>query len=235
MTAAKKEVAVPDVANLPDLVPTPSVFDEIGSDDVALARLKIGQDMSPPVQSRTAEYGDIYSVMSKDDTDPVIGWEFGDEGPNGTSKNKDSGLVFHVIDMYRGKAVENSEGGLELFDYNDSNVPQEAWVTYNYFICAPTLDDFLPLKWVLWKTGRQVAQQINTILKKNQARGPAYIVAFELTSKKVSNDKGRYCVPQLRQVEPTEDNVKVASAMAELLSGRPDIRAANSVATEEPI
>jgi len=228
---AGKAVAKNDVAELPDLVPTPAM--DIGADDVALGRLKIGQHMSPQVTDTNAKYGDIYSVMSKEDGDPQIVWEFGKEEANGQSENKDKGLLFHVLDMYRGRSLE-TDGVLTLFDYNDPAAPPDAWITYNYFLCIPALDDYLPIKYILTKTGRQAAQQMNTVLKRTAERGPMYLNAFELTAKKTSNDKGKYCVPIIRQVEATEETVRLASDMTLMMQGRPDIKANNMNVEDEP-
>lgn len=205
--------------NLPALVPTPAL--DIDAGDVALPRLKAGQYMTPQVQEQMVKFGDLFVSLGEDDPDPNIMWSLGDDG----------GVVVHVIDMYKGKSI--SEGGeLTLFDYNDPDAPPEAWTTYNYIVAIPAHDDYLPCKWMLTRTGRTAAQQMNTVLKKNEAKGPAYLNAFEVTTVARENAKGKFVIPRVRHVEADAKNIEIASAMAEMVAGRPADSSVQS--TDEP-
>lgn len=211
---AKKE------SNLPTLAHTPAM--EITAEDVALPRMKVGQYMTEQVKQQSVQFGDLFVSLGEDDPDPIILASLGDE----------KGAIIHVLDMYKGKSL--SEGGeLTLYDYDDPAAPPEAWVTYNYTVAIPEADDYLPCKWMLTRTGRTTAQQINTILKKNEAAGPAYVNAFEVTTIKRENAKGEFAVPRVRLVEAEPKNIEIASKMAEIISGRPAPAAAASP-TDEP-
>lgn len=206
-------------AALPELAPTPAL--DIDANDVALPRLKAGQYMSPQVQEQMAKFGDLFVSLGEDDPDPHILWSLGDEG----------GVTIHVIDMYKGKSL--SDGGeLTLYAFDDPDAPKEAWVTYNYIIAIPEHDDYLPCKWMLTRTGRTAAQQMNTILKKNEAKGPAYVNAFEVTTVHRENAKGKFVIPRVRHVEADPKNIEIASKMAEMVAGRPADSAVQ--ATDEP-
>jgi len=193
-------------SQVPDLVRTPAL--EIGAEDVALPRLKIGQFMSEQVQDGTVPAGALFTSLSSDDPDPQVLYKPGDE----------NGVVIHVLSMRRGKSI--SEGGeLVLYDYNDPDAPPDAWVTYNYVIAIPAVDEDVPQKWLLTRTGRPAAQQMNTVLAKNSGKKPPYELAFEVTTAERSNDKGRFFVPKVRHIEADAASVEIAANLLGLLSG----------------
>lgn len=196
---AERPAAVPALAHTP--------ASEITADDVALPRLYIGQYMSEHVQEGRVEAGCLFTALGQDDADPQTVWSEGDDG-----------LVVHLLDLRKGKSI--SEGGeLVLFDYNDPDAPPDAWVTYNYAIALPEVDDQFPFKWLLTRTAKPAAQQMNTVLTKNAAKGPAYELAFEVTTVKRENDKGKYFVPRVRHVDAKEENVAIAAKQARLVAG----------------
>ena len=196
---------------VPALATTPAL--EIGAEDIALPRLYIGQYMSDAVKDRNIDVGagDIFVASGKDDPDPQVLWVAGSDKP---------GPVVHVLSLRRGKSI--SEGGeLVLFDYNDPDAPPEAWVTYNYMIAIPSFDEEIPVKWLLTRTGKPAAQQMNTVLKKNEGRGPSWVNAFEVTTDQRENKKGEYFVPRVRKVEADDAAVKVAESLAAVVASQP--------------
>lgn len=196
---------------VPALVTTPAL--EIGAEDIALPRLYIGQYMSDAVKDRNIDVGagDIFVASGKDDPDPQVLWVSGSDKP---------GPVVHVLSLRRGKSI--SEGGeLVLFDYNDPDAPPEAWVTYNYMVAIPSFDEEIPVKWLLTRTGKPAAQQMNTVIKKNEGRGPAWLNAFEVTTDMRENKKGEYFVPRVRKVEADDASVKVAESLAAVVASQP--------------
>lgn len=203
------EVAQRSQAQVPALAPTPAT--EITADDVALPALKLGQFMSEHVQEERVKAGSIFTALGSDDPDPQTIW----------TPDADEGVLVHILDLKKGKSI--SEGGeLVLFDFNDPDAPPDAWVTYNYVVALPEVDPDVPCKWLLTRTGRPCAQQINLVLTKNAARGPAYELAFEVTAAPRENDKGKFFVPRARHVEAKAENVEVAKTLAEMISGRSD-------------
>lgn len=207
-------------SGVPALSATPAL--EITADDVALPRLKIGQAMSNIVQEADSPVGlgDIFTSLGEDDPDAQVVYEVG----------ADEGLLVHVLSMTRGKSV--SEGGeLIIFDYNDPDAPADAWVTYNYVVVLPEHDVTIPFKWLLTRTGRPAAQQMNMVLARNSASGPPYEQAFRVTTAQRENKKGKYYVPRVRHVEADAEHVAACKVLSDMIS--PD--AASLAATgEEP-
>lgn len=190
---------------------------EIGADDVALPRLKIGQFMSALVQDGVVEAGSLFTSLSADDPDPVI-----------LDDQKGEGVLFHVLDMRRGKSV-SEDGELTVYDYDDPAAPEDAWVTYNYVVVLPEEDADFPVKWLLSRTGRPAAQQINLVLAKTSAQGPPWNQAFRVTTAERSNAKGKYYVPRIKHVEADPANIEIANNLATMID--PD--AASTQATGE--
>lgn len=189
-------------SNLPALASTPAL--EITAEDVALPRLKIGQFMSELVQEGTVGAGDLFTTLGADDPDPTV-------------LDSDDGVLFHVLSMHRGKSV--SEGGeLYTYDYNDPDAPADAWVTYNYVVVLPEVDTTIPYKWLLTRTGRPAAQQINLVLTRTAAAGPPWEQAFRVSTSQKENKKGKYFVPRVRHVEADKDNVAAAQELAVMIS-----------------
>ncbi len=200
-----KEVAERPNA-VPDMVRTPALT--ITADDVALPRLYIGQFMSKAVQEQLVKAGSIFSASGQDDPDPQVLWSPGD----------DAGVLFHVVGMRKGKSI--SDGGeLQLFDFDDPNAPPDAWVTYNYTLVLPEHETDVPYKFLLTRTGRPAALQINTVLKKNSISGPAWATAFRLTAAERENTKGKFYVARAAAVEANVVNVKLAEGLALQMSG----------------
>lgn len=209
---AKQESAVPDLVRTPAL--------EIDHEDVALPRIKIGQFMTGQVQEGLVKAGDIFASTSEDDADVLR-----------KQDAKDDGLLFHVLTMRKGKSA-TIDGELETYDFHDPAAPADAWTTYNYFVCLPEVDDEVPYKWLLTRTGRPAAQTINTVLKKNTVRGPAWANAFRVTTAQRENQKGKFYVARVRSVEADPKHTEAAEALAVMMQSAPV--AASAGATDEP-
>ncbi len=196
--AALAERPAPQV---PALHQTPAL--QITAEDIALPRIYIGQYMSKAVQEQLVKAGDVYSATGQEDPDPQV------LCPEGS----DEGVIFYVIALRKGKSI--SDGGeLQLFDFDDPSAPPEAWVTYNYTVCVPSVDEDVPFKLLLTKTGRPAALNINTVLKKNSISGPAWVNAFKLTTAKRENAKGKFYVARVTTVEADAKAVEVAQNLA---------------------
>jgi hypothetical protein len=201
-------------SQVPALAETPAT--EIGAEDIALPRLYIGQYMSDHVKSKAVEVGDLFTATGGDDPDPQVLIKQG----------SDEKLRVHILALRKGKSI--SEGGeLVLFDFNDPDAPPEAWTTYNYAIALPDVDEEVPYKWLLTRTGNPTAKRMNMVIKKNEAKGPAYELAFDVSTAYRSNAKGEFYIPQASQVEANADHVKVAENLYDLVSGgnSPEVQA----------
>lgn len=207
------EVAVKDAAQVPDLVRAPVL--DITAEDIQLPRIYIGQYMSEHVKSKLVDAGDIFTASGADDPDPQILASVGDK----------PGVLLHVLGMRKGKSF--SDGGeLQLYDYNDPSAPEDAWITYNYTVSLPEVDAEVPYKWLLTRTGRPAAKQINTVLAKQADKGPCWVNAFRFTTAQRENKKGEYFVARVASVEADKDNVAIAENLGVLVSGSAaDVRA----------
>lgn len=202
-----KAVAAQPAAQVPDLVRTRPVLD-IGAEDVALPRIYIGQYMSEHVKDQLVKAGSIFTATGPDDPDPQVL----------AAPESKEGVVLHVLGLRKGKSF--SDGGeLQLYDYNDPSAPENAWITYNYTIALPTVDEEVPYKWTLTRTGRPAARQLNTVLKKNEGRGPCWVNAFRFTAAKRENAKGEFFVARVAPVEADPSHVQIAERLGVMVSG----------------
>jgi len=214
---ASTEVAEREAAQVPALRPTPAL--EIEAQDIALPRLYIGQFMSKAVQDQIVKAGAIYSATGQDDPDPQVLWNQGDS----------DGVRFYVLSLRKGKSIQDN-GELVLFDYDDPNAPADAWVTYNYAVAVPSVEEDVPFKLLLTRTGTPAARNINLILKKNATRNPAWATAFNLTAAPRENAKGKFFVARVSQVEAVKAEVETAEQLALMLAAAP----IEVQATEQP-
>lgn len=205
MTGKAVETVAP--ASVPALYRPPAI--EISAEDVVLPRIYLGQYMTEAVKHKLVDFGDIFAASGPDDPDPTVLHTLG----------SDDGPIVLVLAMKRGKSYSEDGGELELYDYDDPAAPAEAWITYNYTVCLPDVDEEVPFKWLLTRTGRPAAQQINTVLKKNEGRGPAWHNAFKITTVSRENKKGEYVVPRVASVEPSKTQVEIAEKLAVMISG----------------
>lgn len=203
--AASKAVAKQEAAAVPDLYRGARL--DIGSDDVALPKIKKGESASDFVENELVERGCIFSCTSVDDPDPVELLPKGDE----------TGVLFHVISLTKGKSV--SEGGeLVTFDFDDPDAPPEAWTTYKYMVALPEHDVDVPYQLLLTKSSQSTAKQINTLLVRNEPN-PPHTLAFRLTLDPRKNAKGSWFIFQARQVDATDEGVAIANRLAVQMSG----------------
>jgi len=215
------EVATTEPASVPALAATPSV--ELTAEDVALPSIKLGQYMSDHVQEDRVPAGSIFSCLGQDDPDPVVLWEQGG----------DELVLFHVLALKKGKSI--SEGGeLVLFAYDDPDVPADAWTTYNYTVVLPKVDQEMPYKFLLTKTGQPAAKNINTVIAKNLSNTPAHQLAFTLDCVQRENKKGKFFVPRVRQVEAADEDIKVVEGILPMVEVQQAAAPASTASADEP-
>lgn len=179
---------------------------EIGNEDIALPRLKIGQPGTPQVQEELVKAGNLF-VTTGDDAETVL-----------DAKTAKQGLLVHVLSLTKRKSL-SSDGELETWAFNDPEAPADAWTTYNYVVILPEVDDEVPHKWLLTRTATPAARQINTVLAKNAARGPAYASAFRITTVEKKKDQYRWFVPRVSVVEADPKHVEAAARLSEMVAG----------------
>lgn len=220
MTAvAKREAAVPDLVRTPALT--------ITAEDIALPRIYLGQFMSQAVQDGLVKAGQIFSATGADDPDPTILWS-----SDGKGVFKD-GVPFHVLTIKKGKSWTAGPGEeLQLFDYDDPAAPADAWVTYGYVVSIPDVDDQVPFKLLLTRTGKPAALQINTVLLKNVVGGPSWNTEFILTTAARENNKGKFFVPRAAVGNATPTSIAIAEKIGLDLNQSPSVE--RSAPGEQP-
>lgn len=197
-------------AQVPDLRSTPAL--DITADDVALPRLHIGQFSSKAVQAQLVKAGTLYYASGQDDPDP---------------QTLETPLVFHVIALRKGKSIVE-DGNLQRYDYLDPDAPAGCNVTYDYSLAIPSIETSMPFKWLLTKSATPAARNMNLVLAK--ASRPHWEMAFSATLAERENPKGKYWIPQVRQVEAEKANIGVAKDLAVLLAPA----APEASSTEQP-
>lgn len=197
------EVAEVEQAAVPALNSTPAT--ELTAEDIALSTIKLGQSVSDLVEDGAVPKGSIFAATGSDDPDPQILWEQG----------KPDGVVFHVLDLRKGKSV-SEDGELTLFAYDDPEAPASAWVTYNYVVALPEVDEDMPYKLLLTKSNKPAAQTINTVLAKNVGT-PPHELAFTMDCVQRENAKGKYYVARVRHTEATPEGIELANKLAQIV------------------
>ena len=199
-------------STVPALAPTPAT--EITAEDVSLPRVYIGQFISNAVQHGLVKAGQIFVALGADDPDPQTVY---DPEAKDTAK-LGRGLLFHPIALRKGKSLQ-VDGRLETWQFEDPSAPKEAWTTYTYLIAIPEIDTDVPAKWLLTRSGKPAALQINTVLKKNASKGSIWLNAFRATTDWRENEKGKFAVPRIRPAEASTKDVELAERFAVELSG----------------
>jgi len=196
MSKAEIEKATPPV---PALASTPA-FD-FDRQDIQLPRIRRGEFQSQIVQDGVVPPGCLFSTLGQDDPDPVV---LAEEGKP---------LRIHVLAMRKGKSI-TVDGELFTYDFGDPSAPQDAWTTYNYVCFVPSGERDLPYKFLLTKTSRPAAQQINTVIQRNQGTVEPAALAFEVWTEKRKKDTYQWFVVKCRPVDAVPADVAEATALA---------------------
>lgn len=183
---------------------------DISAEDVTLPRLAVGQFMSNVVQEGIVKAGSLYLHLGADDADPNVLYD---------PKAAGEGVLIHVLGMRKGKSLV-IDGQLLRFGANDPDAPAEAWVTYDYFVALPEVDETVPGKFLLTRASAPAAKQINLVLMKGAQAGKAsHELAFRVSTLARENAKGKYFVVRVKPVDATPENVAIAQAMADMVAG----------------
>lgn len=193
---------------VPDLVATPAVSraSQITAADLAVPRLYVANSLSQARQSGLVNEGDIYLALSADDDEPEILYEAGSDA---------SGVLVHVLDMFKGLSVR-ADGEVTSYAFDDPNAPADADTTYNYTVFLPEVDNELPAKMLLSRSGSGTARKINTVLLRSARDLPE--TAFRLTSTKRQKDRHTWHVISAATVDADEKHVARARELAAALT-----------------
>jgi hypothetical protein len=204
-----KEVAVQESA-LPALAPTPAVAGLTGA-DVALPKLYKGETQSNAFKDDLVPKGCIYVASGGDDPEPQVIWEQG----------KADGVLVHVLDLVKGKSLQDANDELQTWRFDDPEAPAEARTTYTYIVALPEVDEDIPVKLLMTKTSTGTAKRINFELLKAQGQPLAYrITAVEKKAEK-GGQKFQWYIWQEQKVEATPENIAIAERVAQLVTSAP--------------
>lgn len=180
---------------------------ELDSRDIKLPKLKLGQKMT---KGEPVPFGCIFTTTGQDDPSPEVLYEAGAK----------EGVKFHVLGLRKGLSWQNSDNDLETTYFGDPEAPPEAWTTYTYTVMVAG-DHTLPYDFLITRSGTPQAKTINLILAQQSGRGPAYEVAFEMTTKEKENKHGKWVIPQVKVVEAKKEDVEAAANLASLVAQPP--------------
>jgi hypothetical protein len=129
---------------------------------------------------------------------------------------------FNVLALRKSKSI-SVNGELVRFNFDDPDVPPEAWTVYTYFVALPGNEDDVPVKWILTRSGKPAAQKINTVLARTAGEQPSFMSGFNLTtSERHDAQRGhRWHVPRVKQIEPSEAELAVAERLYKMVNQGP--------------
>lgn len=211
--ATGKAVAETAPSAVPALAHRPALM--IESEDVALPRLYTGQFTSQAVKDQLVKPGCLYAATGPDDPDPTVYAE--SKGKDGVPQ--DDGVEVYILGMTKGWSYAEKGEELESWRYDDPSRHPDAWVTYQYTVAIPAFDIQVPHKWLLTKSNKPTAKQINTVLVKNAETGPPWATPFKVFTRYRSNTQGEWYVVQAVPCEPTPEYSAVAEQLAVMVGG----------------
>lgn len=205
------DVATTTPAGLPALPPT-SALDGIDAGDVTLPRIKLGQPQADLVINDSVPKGCIFKIDGREDEYPEVLLAAGDE----------AGLLVHVLGIRKGLSI-SIDNELTTWAFGDPDAHPDARVTYDYALYLPEHDTQVPYKMLMTSTATSTAKAMNTVLKRNEARGPAYANAFRITTKlrqaEKNGQKFSWFVPIAKTVDADQAHVAEAGQLAGMIAG----------------
>ena len=129
------------------------------------------------------------------------------------------GVDLHILSLRKSKSV-SVDGELVRYNFDDPDVPADAWTVYTYFVALPGVENDVPVKWILTRSGKPAAQKMNTVLARVAGAAPPFMTAFNLTTQERRDAaKGhRWFVPRVKPIEPSEDAIAVAGKLFDLVN-----------------
>ncbi len=180
--------------------------------DISFPRLYLGQAISNSVQDGNVAIGDYFVATDGDDPDPNV--------IASSPESADEGVLLYVLDLRKGISRSTEDGGLDTwaFDAPDAPAPGKAtgaWVSYTYFVALPEVDEDIPVRYLLSRSGQPAARKINTILLRlNESGTPHYQQAFRLyQAERANREKKRYRIPRIASVEGTDASRAIAEKL----------------------
>lgn len=194
------EVTTTTEAPLPDMY---GGGDQVDMSDIIIPRIETVQGSSALAKDGIADEGDIVHRYGSEDVDPtfLVG------GPD-----KIESFVGYVL-LREKFAATTAGGGIEFHPTpeRDENDP-DSWQGWFFYIALPEIDEYLPAKWMLWRTaGAPAARQINTMLQRAIATGNTDPLPIKVSVRVKHNKRGNaYMVPVISPATADPDHLRVA-------------------------
>lgn len=224
-------------STVPALAPTPA--STITAEDIAIPTVYMGQSAQTQVGSGNAGVGDIYAAQSQDDSEADVLWEYVEPAPEG------AGVLLVPLHMRKSWSYSPGAGqNLEMWPFeargraypdgpllDDPDPKKRAWLTYNFIILLPEVDDGMPYKTRFYRSGAPAATKINGIA----ARDPEHYHGFRWTTAKKSKQGVQpWYIPQLKQVELTTEQQESADSLLRMLLPGLESQASQAAADAPP-
>lgn len=187
---------------------------QLTASDIAWPRLYLGQAISNAVQDGNVKVGELFIAADGDDPDPQV------VAPAGEDHD---GLRFYVLDLRKGISRTTEDGDLDTWVFGDPDAPEPswqtgAWITYSYTLAIPAIDEQVPIRFLLSRSGQPAAKKINGVIIRTQETQPSWQSAFSLKTAERANKAGkRYWVARVQPVDPTDAGLAVAEKLANLV------------------
>src|ERR1700761_3885184 len=190
------------VASVPSLVKPRDTSSEYDADDILIKGLYVVQYMSNSAKEGYATAGDLIVADGADDEDPTKLWSW----KNGKDE---PGVKAHVLSMRKGWSKKDGDS-FEVWAYNDPDRDKDADRTYNYFLCLPDVDDELPFKLTLSRSGEKPAGKMNRESMRHANIGPSYEIQWSFKTIARDSPNGKFFVLSPTQTEPSKDDLAIA-------------------------
>ncbi len=191
--------------------------------DIKLDRMRIVNALSDQFKMENLKVGDVYITADADDpnAEKILGR---DEKP---------GVTFYVLNMTRHLSARH-EGKFQQWPVGSPDAPANAKLAFEYTLCVPDVDPFLPVMYTMGGAAARTASTINKALLVNGAKGLSpWTQAFELTTTMKSNSNGDTWAAPIIKILPGDDAGRAcAQEMAERLMA--DVAATPSATEMDP-
>jgi hypothetical protein len=198
------------------------------AEDVARPRMRIVSSQGDYQKMRPKMFGegDLVIGIASDDPEADLVYESGSDSP---------GVLFHVLAMNKHLTSDKDAQGkpqkFQRYDIGDPDAPPNAKTVYEYTLCLPEYDTFLPVMFAFSPGSARVAQGINSALLRHQQSGAPWELAFRLTTARKQRDSYVWDAPVVVAVEPEPKHLETANAMGALVVSA---QKALPAAVEEP-
>lgn len=187
-TPAVIESTATEIATIPAAA-LPGLYETMDTDDRMTPSLYLMQGLSAMVQAGTARPGDAVLALGNEDPDPVflIG------GPE--KRDHFVGYILSRTKSYARFAQGEDMQWMDKAEFEAARAlgDRDVWAVYRYVLAIPSVDDVLPARLMLTRTGGTiVARQLNTFIDRSIRSGSTDPVAVKFTvSEKVGKASGK--------------------------------------------